>query len=591
MKKRDHKRAKQKKGCDEDRVLILTSVASMIDQFNRSNIDILLQLGYKVDVACNYIYGNTCSDERIQELKADLKKMGVRCFQIDFTRSVMNFVQDIKAFKQVKKLCKTNNYIFVHCQSPIGGVIGRLVAAHLKTKVIYTAHGFHFYKGAPLKNWLIYYPVEKMLSYITDVLITINKEDYNRALGHFHASKTIYIPGVGVDTAKFATCPTSKQKKRCELDIPSDAFVLLSVGELRDRKNHRVVIEAMNSFKGQNIVYLLVGQGELEPEYKKLITVYGLESNIRLLGFRKDIGELCKAADVFIHPSVRERFGISLMEAMASGLPIIASNINGMKDYVEDDKTGICVDPTNVQQIISAINRMQRDDEFRVQCGMYNALKAKSFDIKKTDDIMEKLYEGGYCHLVRLAVRKEKRDEFGFQQEDFVIISVGELNENKNHSMVIKAISKINYASVKYVIVGQGIMGKQLRKLSEDLGIAERIVIAGYRTDIRELLWMSDCFAFPSIREGLGLAALEGMAAGLPLVTSNVHGINDYLVPGETGYSYSPDNVDGFANGISRLWYDCTLRMEIAKHVQKEVRKYDIHKIDNIMRKVYQDNR
>lgn len=379
------------------KVLMLASVASMIDQFNMSNIDILLKIGYDVDVACNFGYGSTCSDEKIAELKAKLKEKGVRCFQIDFTRSVMNLFQDGKAYKQVRKLVENNKYDLIHCHSPIGGVIGRIVAHETNTKVIYTAHGFHFYEGGPKKNWFIYYPIEKALSKWTDVLITINKEDYNRAKKKFFAKETRYIPGVGVDVEKFEMGLKNKQQnkkmKRAELGVSDNDFVLLSVGELQDRKNQRVVIEALHMLNNPNIYYWAVGKGELFPEYLEMIKKYGLEKNVFLLGFRTDIMELCNAADCFVHPSVREGLGIAPLEAMAGGLPLISSYVNGIKDYTENEVSGCCIiDPLSVTEMKKAIEKMYQDVEFRNRCGINNLETVKKFDIKNTNNIMQDIY-------------------------------------------------------------------------------------------------------------------------------------------------------------------------------------------------------
>ena len=322
------------------------------DQYNISNIDTLITLGYKVDVACNFVKGNTCSKEQIKDLKQRLTEMNVGFYQIDFTRNVMNFPQDMKAYSQVKKLVLKKKYDFIHCHSPIGGVIGRAVAHEVGIKVIYTAHGFHFYDGAPKKNWIIYYPIEKLFSKWTDILITINKEDYSRAKKKFYANKVVYIPGVGLDTEKFEQCNIDRRKKRELLNIPDDGFVLLSVGELQNRKNQRTIIEALETLHNLKIYYLVVGKGELREEYEQLIKTYDLQNNIKLLGFRTDIAELCKAADCFIHPSVREGLGIAPLEAMASGLPLISSYINGIKDYTENGVSGCCIkDPTNEEHI------------------------------------------------------------------------------------------------------------------------------------------------------------------------------------------------------------------------------------------------
>lgn len=185
------------------RMLMLASVALMIDQFNMPNIRLLQEMGYEVDVACNFEKGNTCSDEKIEKLKSTLNEIHVRFYQVDFARDITQVFQNIKAFRQVNQILRKNQYTFIHCHSPIGGVAGRVLGKLNKTKVIYTAHGFHFYKGAPLKNWLIYYPVEWICSWMTDTLITINAEDYIQAKNKFHAKRVRYIPGVGVEVGKF----------------------------------------------------------------------------------------------------------------------------------------------------------------------------------------------------------------------------------------------------------------------------------------------------------------------------------------------------------------------------------------------------
>ena len=164
-----------------DKVLLVASVASMIQQFNMRNIDILSQMGYQVEVACNFEEGNTCAPEQIGKLKKELESKQVVWHQIDFARNVFKLGQNARAYRQLKELFKKNQYHFVHCHSPIGGVLGRLAAHKYKTHAIYTAHGFHFFKGAPVKNWLLFYPVEKFLSGYTDELLVINQEDYELA--------------------------------------------------------------------------------------------------------------------------------------------------------------------------------------------------------------------------------------------------------------------------------------------------------------------------------------------------------------------------------------------------------------------------
>ena len=376
------------------RVLVLASVASMIDQFNMPNIRILQKLGYEVDVACNFIEGSTCSDEKIEQLKSKLSSMNIRCFQIDFARNITNMQKNIKAYWQVLNLVNKNDYIFVHCHSPIGGVIGRIICRKKHLKVIYTAHGFHFFEGGPKKSWIIFYPIEKFFSKYTDVLITINNEDYLLAKNKFKMKRLEKIPGVGVDTKKFINCNISKNRKRKELGIPDDAFVLLSVGELSSRKNQQVVLDALFEMNDKHVFYILAGKGELYDSYNKQIKNYGLEENILLLGPRSDINELCIASDVFVHPSVREGLGIAPLEGMAAGLPLISSYVNGIRDYTEDGITGCCIDdPLDIKEMRQAIEKMKYDSEFRASCSINNKKISDKYSLEKSIDKTEEIYK------------------------------------------------------------------------------------------------------------------------------------------------------------------------------------------------------
>lgn len=376
----------------EKRVLILASVASMIDQFNMPNIELLISMGYEVHVACNFIEGNTCSHERIGVLKNKLMKLSVKFHQIDFKRNVMKFSDNIKAYNQVKNLVNDNKYKFIHCHSPIGGVVSRLVGKATKTKVIYTAHGFHFFKGAPLKNWIIYYPIEKWLSRYTDVLITINKEDYNKAKNKFKAKKIEYIPGVGLDVDKFQNVIVDKKAKRDEIGISEEAFIILSVGELNKNKNHEVVIKAIAKLNNLQVHYVICGIGPLKSSLVKLSQELGVERNIHLLGFRKDIDEIYKFSDVFAFPSLREGLGMAALEAMACGLPLITSNVHGIADYSINGVTGFKCNPSNVDEFKVAINKLLNDFELRVNMGTKNKSQAKVYDKAKTLTKMRQIY-------------------------------------------------------------------------------------------------------------------------------------------------------------------------------------------------------
>lgn len=379
------------------RVLMVATVPSMIGQFNMDNIRILRELRYEVEVASNFRDTSVWPPRKTLEFEEFLSSQGVRCVQVDYSRSPFSLRKHIKSYIETKSLLKKGRYTFVHTHTPIASAIARIAAHRIHTKVIYTAHGFHFYDGAPLTNWIIFYPVEWFLSRWTDVLITINKEDYRRASDSFCAGRTVYIPGVGVDTARFDACNIDRTRKRADFGINDGDFVLLSVGELSDRKNQRVVLDALGQLNDagdlDNLVYLLVGVGDLWEDFENLICSYGLTRHVRMLGFRQDVDELCKAADCFVHPSVREGLGIAPLEAMAAGLPLISADVNGIKDYTEDGVSGCCVDPKNVDEMVAAIRKMRDNSSFRLECGENNRRIAKMFDIGNTDAIMRDLYK------------------------------------------------------------------------------------------------------------------------------------------------------------------------------------------------------
>lgn len=378
------------------RVLMLASVASMIDQFNMPNIALLRKLGYEVDVACNFIEGNTCSDERVAELKQKLQDMHVRCYQIDFARNIKHMGQNMRALRQVEGLMKQNGYAFCHCHSPIGGVVARIAGHRTKTKVIYTAHGFHFYQGAPVMNWLVYYPVEKMLSRWTDVLITINHEDYKLAKKKFKMKKLTYVPGIGIDTQREGLSQKEKEEKRKELGIPQAAFLITNAAEFTPNKNQRTVIEAIEQLHNPNIYFVMCGIGEKKAELEQYVKEHGLEEHIRFVGFRNDLHEILQTSDCFVLSSFREGLSVALMEAMAEGLPVVCSRIRGNVDLIKDGKGGILVSPENKEDYEAAFRKLyeMKHKELAAfqRMGQVNAENVKSFGRTAVEGLMENVY-------------------------------------------------------------------------------------------------------------------------------------------------------------------------------------------------------
>ncbi len=375
------------------KALILASVASMIDQFNMQNIQLLLDNGYQVDVVCNCRVGNTISDDRVQELIRRLADKDVSVIHVPIPREITDIKGILNSLRQVKKMCNDNHYTLLHCHSPIGSVVARLAAKKSRTmygtRVIYTAHGFHFYKGAPKQNWVLFYPIERLCSRLTDVLITINKEDYFFAQKHMKAGNVEYIPGIGVDTNKFQLEEFDAMSKKMELGIQRDDIMVLSVGELNHNKNQEVIIRAIAQLHNPRIQYFIAGKGDKEQYLTNL--AYELGVNIHLLGYRTDIVELLNAADMFVFPSLREGLSVALMEAMAAGLPCVVSQIRGNVDLI-DSEGGFLFHSDDVEGFSTGIKNLVDDIELRESMGEHNKAVMDNFDVAKVNARMEDIY-------------------------------------------------------------------------------------------------------------------------------------------------------------------------------------------------------
>lgn len=394
---------RHKKNCNP-KVLMTASVASMIDQFNMSNICFLHRQGYQVYVACNFLEGNTCSPEHIRQFRRLLDHMQIVCCQWDCPRDIHPMRRCVKAYRQLRLLLEVNDFTWIHCQSPIGGALSRMAAGRADIPVIYTAHGFHFYRGAPVKNWLLFYPVEKLLSYRTDVLITVNKEDYRFAERYFRAGHPVYTPGIGVDTKKFRmyqdrlwqgeSVQGSRAWFRKKYRIPDGAAVLLSVGELNAGKNHRLVIAALQKLQRQNVCYVICGQGELQQELQMYADRLGVGRFVRIAGFVEQLPYIYQNADIFVFPSVREGMPVALMEAMASGLPCVVSDIRGCRELIRGKGDGgFRFDLRQPEQLVKALNILLADASLRAACGKENQKKIWEYDQIFVQRRMRKIYK------------------------------------------------------------------------------------------------------------------------------------------------------------------------------------------------------
>lgn len=364
--------------------VLFTSHTANFAKFNRPLMRDLRKKGHTVHYA-------SAGEEKI--LDAD------ESFVVPFARSPFKLKQNLKAYAELKRLLERENYDLVHCHTPVGGVVTRLAVKHAKLekkpKVFYTGHGFHFYKGAPWINWLLYYPIEKWLARSTDVIITINSEDRDRAERKFKTGRVVQIPGVGVDLLKFR--PGNEQEKlelRQKNGLGKDDFVLVYGGEINKNKDQEFIIDNLSVLRAEapQIKVLFAGVG---PEQKRLeakIQKLGLSETVKFLGYRNDIAELYRLADVAVSASRREGLGLNLVEGMASGLPIVARNNRGHREIVVSEKEGALFE--NGAEFRKAVLELYHDPKKRTEIGKHNVEAAKKFSLEKPRQQMTELYVG-----------------------------------------------------------------------------------------------------------------------------------------------------------------------------------------------------
>lgn len=309
-------------------------------------------------------------------------------------------LKNIAAYRELKKILDDQSYQLIHCHTPMGGVLSRLAARHTRlqgTKVLYTAHGFHFCKGSPLINWMVYYPVEKSLARMTDCLITINNEDYKLAKEREFKAETIkHVHGVGVDTQRFQRLSIIKKLAlKIELGYKEEEFLLFYAAEFNKNKNQQLLIRTLANLKEQipKVKLLLAGTGPLLEECKRMAGELGVESMIDFLGFRKDIDSLLKISDLAVASSLREGLPVNIMEAMSSGLPIIATENRGHMELIDSGRNGYLIPPDDDQHLSERILELFNSTEKREVMGKRSEeIILSTYSLSKVRTELNQLY-------------------------------------------------------------------------------------------------------------------------------------------------------------------------------------------------------
>lgn len=367
-----------------DKILFVATVDQHIRHFHYPFLKWFKENGYEVHVASK---GN----ENLQYVD--------RKYNLPFERQPFN-INNIKSYKMLKKLINENDYKIVHCHTPVGGVIARLASISARKKgmkVIYTAHGFHFFKGAPKINWMLYYPAEKIMSRYTDVLITINQEDYDTAVNKkFNAKQIELVNGVGIDLEKF-TPQTIEEKNdmRNKYGYKKEDFILFYAAELNNNKHQDLLINVINKLREEipSIKLLLAGNGPLEDQYKKQAKELGVNENIEFLGYRKDVKNFLMLSDLAVASSRREGLPANIMEAMAIGLPIVATNVRGHRDLIKDGENGYVVEVDDEDKFISSINEIYNNYELREKFKKQSLKLIEEYSLDNILIEMERIYK------------------------------------------------------------------------------------------------------------------------------------------------------------------------------------------------------
>lgn len=372
------------------KALIVTAFAGFIKSFLDNDIMLLQEMGYEVHCAANKYHAGA------EEIDDYFEKKKIIFHQIDFSSNKPISRETLVSYKQISDLLKKYYFDVIHSHTPIAGAVTRLACRRQRKQgsiIIYTTHGFYFHKYSSKKTWLIFYSIEDLMSRYSDAIITINYEDYYNAK-LMHCKKVYHIPGVGVDTKRFSDTLIDRDMYRRKIGIKKEDLLILAIGELSHRKNHQIIIKALSRAKLPNVVFMICGNAMTEDNTKSELEEMAKRLNVdlRLMGLRDDIPQICKSADIGVMPSSREGLGLAGIEMLAAGLPVVASNVHGIVDYINDGENGYLCPYNDSLAFAKAISKLQTKDvreSMRKKC----MKSAQSFDKEYSYRKMKKIYE------------------------------------------------------------------------------------------------------------------------------------------------------------------------------------------------------
>lgn len=368
---------------NKKKVLFVASVAVHFYAFHKPYFKWFNEQGYEVHVACKGEF----SDPNVSKV-----------WSIEFERKPLS-LSHFKSLLQLNKIIADNNYSLISCHTPMASVLSRLSSISARkhgTKLLYTAHGFHFFKGGSLWSWLTYYPAEVALSYLTDTIICINQEDLD-VISEKGASSTDYylIPGIGVDSSRFYPLSNDEEMVlRDQLKIDKNEFVMVYAAEFIERKNHRLIVDAIKilSTKINKFTVIFAGRGVLLNEIKQYVASSNLDEYVEFAGFVSDVEKYYQVCDVALSASKQEGLGINLVEAMMCGAPAVATVDRGHCTVVDHDINGILFPQNNAVALSDAIFKLYKNEKYRLDMATKAIEKAASFEVKNSLQAMAKIY-------------------------------------------------------------------------------------------------------------------------------------------------------------------------------------------------------
>ncbi|MCD7865910.1 MAG: glycosyltransferase family 4 protein [Clostridiales bacterium] len=381
------------------KVLIIATVSGFLFQFEQENVRILQSLGYEVHYAANAETENYLFDSR------EIERLRIRMHPVPIPKSPMKLLAIRRALRMIISLIREEGISLIHCHTPVGGVLGRIAGRScrdMNVRVIYTAHGFHFFEGAPVPGKWLYHMIEQKMAHDTDALVVINREDYQNAL-KFRLKKDgmVYrIPGVGLDTERFRPLTEEQcREARGKLNLSEEDFFLVFVGELNENKNPFVLLRALallknSDYAGRRIICGICGDGAAREKLTRQIAEMQLSDAVKMYGYCSPVAPVLGCADAMIFPSRREGLGMAALEALAMGIPVIAADNRGTREYMEHQKNGWVCEPDDVQGYADGIRFVEGLDtasreEMKRACRACVQRSSKD----KTAEIMSRVYK------------------------------------------------------------------------------------------------------------------------------------------------------------------------------------------------------